>query len=265
MSVLVVVLSSHALQAQVTFLDVSSVTAGGPGAGTFTGSLGAITVTGSITALGGPASFFFNGATPGLGGAIGDSTIDNLSPQYSYPTIYSSTLPGTDRIGWSSLGLKTEQIVITFSAPVTNPVFHVANIDWAQFAFVGLPGLTSIAYLSGNGGGDGLDTSAAALALLRVQDFDPTTADGTPPGLIPPVAGPRSGYGSIQLNGTFTTIFFGAGTAGPFSDVGGGSFTISVPEPGTWILIGATVVAVCLYGWHSRLVKRRLLNMQSGE
>ena len=52
----------------------------------------------------------------------------------------------------------------------------------------------------------------------------------------PPIAGARSAYGSVQLDGTFSTISFGAGSAG-FSD--DGSFTISiVPEPGSLILAG---------------------------
>ena len=257
-SVLVVLLGSSSLRAQVTFLDLTSVTPGGPGVGAFSGTLGLITVTGSITASAGPPSFFFNAATPGPGGAIGDSTIDNLSPQYSYPTIYSSTLPGTDRVGWTSLGLKTEQVVMTFSSPVTNPVFHVANIDWAEFAFTGLPGLTSVTFLSGNSGaGDGLDTTAFASTFFRVEDLLPATSDATPPGGLPPTAGPRSAYGSVQLNGTFITIAFGAGTGGPFTDVG--SFTISVPEPGSWMLIGASGVGVGAYWLRRRAMRRRLL------
>lgn len=218
------------------FLDVTSVTPGGPGTGAFTGTLGGIGVTGSISASGGAPSFFFSGA----GGGIGDSTIDNSSPQYSYGTVYSPTAALTDRIGWTSLGTKTETVVISLSSAVVNPVFHVANLDWAQFSFAATPGLTSLTYLNGNfDGTDGLDATPGALGFGFVQDFNPSTSDGTPPAGSPPTTGARSAYGSVQLNGTISTIVIGMGTNGPFSDTG--SFTISVPEPGSLILGIATL------------------------
>ena len=233
-----------------TFLDLTSVTPGGPGTGAFAGSLGTVGVTGSIVASGSPASFFFNG----VGGAIGDSTITNSSPQYGYATVYSPTAALTDRVGWTFLydgTAKTETVTISFTSPVTNPVFHVANLDWAEFSFVLTPGLTSLTYLNGNFDGfDGLDASPAALPFYRVQDFDASTSDATPPGVFPPMAGPRSAYGSMQLNGTFSTIVIGMGTGGPFSD--SGSFTISVPEPGTLVLLGVGALGLLGYAWRRR-------------
>jgi hypothetical protein len=233
-----------------TFLDLTSVTPGGPGTGAFTGSLGTVGVAGSIVASGPPASFFFNG----VGVGIGDSTVANSSPQYGYATVYSPTAALTDRVGWTFLydgTAKTETVTISFTSPVTNPVFHVANLDWAQFSFASTPGLTGVTYLNGNyDGADGLDASPTALGFDWVQDFNPATSDATPPTGSPPTAGARSAYGSMQLNGTFSTIYIGMGTNGPFSD--SGSFTISVPEPSTLgLLLVGTLGGLlgCLWRW----------------
>ena len=219
------------------FLDLSVVTPGSvgtPGAG-FTGTLGGIVVTGTI-ATGAP-SFSFNAVGAGIGG----STIAGTSPQYSYSTVYSPTIALTDRVGFTSLGVSTNVITISFSLPVTNPVFHVANLDGAEFNFTGTPGLTTLTLLKGNdGAGDGIDPLFGGAPFLSHLVHDatatPASSDATPPSTTPPIAGARSAYGSVQLDGTFSTISFGAGSAG-FSD--DGSFTISiVPEPGSLILAG---------------------------
>ena len=57
------------------FLDLTSITAGGPGVGKFAGTLGSVGVTGSILP-GPPVDFVFGG----LGVGIGNSTIDGSSP-----------------------------------------------------------------------------------------------------------------------------------------------------------------------------------------
>jgi hypothetical protein len=216
------------------FLDLSSVTAGGPGVGGFTGTLGGNLVTGSITTPGGPSSFFFN--APGVG--LGDSTVSGTSPQFSYTTVYSPTIGATDRVGFTSLGLASNVMTISFTSPITNPVFHAANFDWVQPSFALNPGLTSMTLLNSNGDGvDGLSALALALGTFQIRDIDPSTSDATLPSSSPPTSGGRSAYGSVQLNGTFTTLSLAIGTLGPFSD--GGSFTLSVvPEPSAFILTG---------------------------
>lgn len=230
-SLLISLLGGSASQAAL-FLDLSSVTPGGPGTGAFSGTLGGITVTGSIA--GSPSVFAFNAT----GAGISNSTTDNSSPQYSYSTVFSPTVATTDRIGFSYIGGATNVVSMSFGSPVTNPVFHVANLDNAQFSFAGLAGLTSMTLLNGNGGGgDGL--AVIGSPSFSIIDANATTSDATLPTSTPPIAGGRSGYGSVQLNGTFSTIAFGVGASGPGADINGGSFTLSiVPEPGSLVLAG---------------------------
>lgn len=92
----------------------------------------------------------------------------------------------------------------------------------------------------------------APFASLLVHDASPGTSDPTPPTVTPPTAGTRSAYGSVQLTGTFSTISFGAGTAGPGTD--DGSFTISiVPEPGSLILAGMGLLSAAGFTrWRGR-------------
>lgn len=216
------------------FLDLTSVTAGGPGVGGFTGTLGGNLVTGSITTPGGPSSFFFN--SPGVG--LGDSTVSGTSPQFSYATVYNPTIGATDRVGFTSLGLASNVMTISFASPITNPVFHAANFDWVQPSFALNPGLTSMTLLNSNGDGvDGLSALALTPGTFQIRDIDPSTSDATLPTSTPPTTGGRSAYGSVQLNGTFTSLTVAIGTLGPFSD--SGSFTLSVvPEPSAFILSG---------------------------
>ena len=213
------------------FLDLTSITAGGPGVGKFAGTLGSVGVTGSILP-GPPVDFVFGG----LGVGIGNSTIDGSSPAYGYSSVFGPTNPLGDRIGWTSGATTTNNIEIIFSGPLTNPVFHVANLDSAVLSFTLTPGFTSLTLLNGNGsGGDGLAISGAT-----VFDNNPSTFDTTLPTSTPPTSGARSAYGSVQINGTFTSLFIGAGTSGAGADLAG-SFTFSVaavPEPSSLALIG---------------------------
>ena len=213
------------------FLDLATVAPGGPGVGTFSGTIGGISVTGSVS--GSPSVFSINGT----GAGIGNSTTDGSSPQYGYSTVYSPTIALTDRVGFTYLTGATNVVTITFGSPVTNPVFHVANLDSAQFSFTGLAGLTSMTLLNGNGGGDGDGLTVTGSPSFSILDANGTTSDATLPTSTPPIAGARSAYGSVQLNGTFTTVAFGVGTVGPGTD--NGSFTLSiVPEPGSLMLAG---------------------------
>ena len=227
-----------------SFLDLTSLTPGGPGLGAFSGTLGGVSVTGSVA--GSPSVLALNVT----GAGISNSTTDGTSPQFSYSTVFSPTSATTDRIGFSYIGGATNSISISFGAPITNPVFHIANIDNAQFTFVGTAGLTSMTLLNGNGGGgDGI--AILGSPSFSIIDTNPTTSDATPPTSFPPTTGARSGDGSVQLNGTFSTINIGVGASGPGTDIGGGSFTLSVvPEPGSLILAG--IGALSLAGFSRR-------------
>ena len=230
---LVFTLSAVTSQAAV-FLDLSSVTPGSVGVGTFTGTLGGISVSGSISPFaGGPSVFSFNPIGPGIGG----STTDGSSPQFSYSTVFSPTEPLTDRVGFTYISGATNLVTIAFGSSVTNPVFHVANLSGVAFNFSPTPGFTTLTLLAGNGGaGDGVDPSFGGVpyGFAHVQDLSPPSSDATLPSLPPPTAGPRSAYASVQINGTFTSLVFATDGMGPPSD--DGSFTISIPEPGSALL-----------------------------
>jgi hypothetical protein len=174
--------------------------------------------------LAGGANIAVNAVAPG----IGFSTIVNDSPQWSYPVVYTPTSALDDRIGFSQTPGGPGLFTVTFAVPMSNLVFHVANLDASFLDFspsIG-GGLTGLTLISGNGGaGDGL-----AVGGLTVFDMAAATIDGTPPTSAPPVAGPRSAYGSVLLNGTYTTISFTASNPGP--GIENANFTFSIPEPG---------------------------------
>jgi hypothetical protein len=219
------------------FLDLTAVIPGGPGVGGFTGTLGATTVTGGLPS-GPPPAFSLNVAGPGIGG----STLDGSSSQFSHLAVFSPTAPSTDRVGFTYLGVASGAITISFSSPVTDPVFHFASLNWTAFSFAPTPGFSSLTLLEGNDGidGDGIDPAFGGLpySSALVWDLTPPTLDATPPGTPPPTAGARSAYGSVRLNGTFSSVVMVVDSMGPFAD--DGSFTISIPEPGI-----PPIMAVC--------------------
>ena len=223
------------------FLDITTLTPGGAGIGSFTGSLGGVGVTGALTT--GPGTTF-NAVGPGIGG----STIAGSSPQWSYGAIYTPTTPLGDRVGFSQVspGGGTAFVTVSFASPMTDLVFHVANLDWStlEFSPSTAGGLTGLTLLSGNGGaGDGLGVSGTA-----ITDMAPATADGTPPSSPPPTTGPRSAYGSVLLSGTYSSLDFLMFT-GPGTDNANFTLSSSVPEPGA-----ATLMAM---GAAGMLLRRR--------
>ncbi len=223
-------------KAAVVFLDLNTFTSGGPGTGTFAGTLGGVNVTGSILAGGGP-NFTIAGINPT---SWEGTTIDNTTPQYSYSSIYTPSQSLGDRVGYTMFNQtgKTATLKIQFSSPVTNPTFHVANLDGMIYDFSD-PSNGSIALnlVSGNGGGgDGLtvDTTNKIIA-----DANPFTGVGLSPFTPPPTTGTRSAYGSVELLGTFSALNIKLRGNPSLTLAGdGGSFILSlktqippVPEP----------------------------------
>jgi hypothetical protein len=219
------------------FLDITTLTPGAAGIGSFTGSLGGVVVTGTLVS---GVGTLFNPVGPGIGG----SSIAGDSPQWSYGTIYTPTTPLGDRVGFSKLaGGGTALVTLSFASPMTDLVFHVANLDWSTLEFGPsiADGLTGLTLLSGNGGaGDGF-----AVSGTTILDLAPATADPTIPFSPPPTTGPRSAYGSVLLSGTYSSLDFLMFT-GPATD--DANFTLSsVPEPGitTLIAMGAAGMLLC--------------------
>lgn len=227
------------------FLDVVFLTPGAAGVGSFSGTLGGVSVSGSISSLGGPPVFSFTSPGPGLG----DSTIDGSSPQFGHAGVFSPVAAAADRVGFTYTALAGNLVTLAFGSPVTDPVFHVANLDWAAFSFAPTPGFSSLTLLAGNDGmdGDGVDPAfgGGAYSFALVRDMLPPTTDTTPPAGAPPVAGDRSAYASVRINGTFSSLSFVTDAMGPFAD--GGSFSLSraVPEAGSAVLVmvGSVVLA----------------------
>ncbi|HEX8323379.1 MAG TPA: hypothetical protein VF595_05640 [Tepidisphaeraceae bacterium] len=220
----------HSQTAGAAFLDLTSVVA--QNNGSFVGTLDGVPLAGSITTNG--AAFSFRAA----GGMFDQSTLNNTSPQYSYNRLFSPAQAKTDRIGYEALaGTATSTITLTFGAPVTNPRFHIANLDAASLTFLPGNGLTGLSLVSGNGtGSDGLQ-----VVNNVVSDIDSSPGSGIPPEFEP--LNPRgSAYGTVSLNGTFS-VFQIIVTPGGSRD--GGSFTLStVPEPQALLLLAGSVAAL---------------------
>ncbi|CCI06536.1 PEP-CTERM sorting domain-containing protein [Microcystis aeruginosa] len=226
-----ILIATPQAKAAVVFLDLNTFTAGGPGTGTFAGTLGGVNVTGSILA-GGSSNFQILGINPT---DWAGTTIDNTTPQYSYSNIYTPSQNLGDRVGYGMFAGASSQsatLTIQFSSPVTNPTFHVANLDGMIYDFSDPSnGSIALSLLSGNGGGgDGLtvDTTNKIIA-----DVNPFTGVGLSPFTPPPTTGARSAYGSVALLGTFSTLTIKLQGNPSLAD--GGSFMISttVPEPST--------------------------------
>lgn len=217
-----------------SFMDITSLT---PGVGTagWTGTLNGVGVIGTLAA---PPNVSLNAVGPG----VGASTIINDSPQWSHLGIYTPVDPLTDRVGWSRdtiAGAGT--VTVAFASPMTDLVFHIANLDFSTVDFtpsIG-GGLTGMTLIAGNGGpGDGL-----GLGAPLIFDNLPGTADGTPPGTAPPIAGPRSGYGSVLLSGTYTSLTF---SFLPGAGIDNGNFTFSTPEPGRAVFAAIGLIGIAL-------------------
>lgn len=226
-----------------SFLQIDSLGIGTTGF--FAGSLGVTSVYGVISTPNPNFQFEPTGAMfdSSAMGPLDPSLNSNLSPQYSYASVYSPSTPLTDQVGYNYLPGNTDPatITISFTPAVTNPVFQVANLDSMEYDFSPTPNLT-LQLIRGNGGpiepddpeqDDGLMVSGTV-----ISDADPYTVVGQDPTDAPFTTGPRSAYGSVEFVGSFSTVTLNVYDLNSTGD--GGSFTLStVPEPSSLAVLGA--------------------------
>jgi MYXO-CTERM domain-containing protein len=211
--------------ASAGFLDLTSVTAGA--SGSFAGTLNGVTVNGSISTPDPGGRFVLDGTAFITGWQ--ESVINNTSPQFRYSNIYTPSTPLTDDVGYTSFAgtVNPATITLTFSAPQTNLVFDVANLDAMQYVFSLTGGLSSLALLSGNGGGgDGLQVVGNVISDATGTGVGQQMSDA------PFTSGARSAYGSVELVGTYSSLTIAVNNPAGVGD--GGTFTLNtVPEPTT--------------------------------
>lgn len=231
--------------AYADWLQVSSLTTGT--AGTFTGSLGGVAVTGGITAS--PANTLQLNGTSGTN-SWEESNTTNTSPQYSYSSVYAYTIGGTDELGLTKFYSQTETGVLTinFAQPMTNVVLQIANLDAAVWDLSNTAGLTGLSILKGNGGGgDGLGLAVSGDTIL---DLNPTTQVGQNQSASPLTSGARSAYGSVELMGTYSSLVVDVAMNPNGISGDGFNFTlVSTPEPASMALLGVIVIWFSVKTW----------------
>ena len=238
-------LSAGAAHAQ--YLSALSVTAGthNTSNGSFTGTLGSATVTGSATSFT-TGSFTYNPTTAGSSG-LGAWELSNTagtSPQYSYSSVYASTVATTNAIGYTFWGgaTNTATITLNFSKPITGLVFQMANLDNSIWTFSNSGGVTGLTLLKGNNGADGDGIGISGFAMIDRLNGD----TGQAPTVTPSTNGTtnRSAYGSVLVNGTYSSLTINL-TATHSNGGDGGNFTMAImPEPGSAALLLAGLLGV---------------------
>lgn len=224
-------------EARASFLDIDSLVGGT--AGSFSGTLNGVSVRGLLEVTTDSGGFpYYEWNAPGAPRNDYEvSVIDGTSPQYSYGGIYTPSGSRVDQVGYTQAGgsTGTARVTITFASAVSNLVFHVANLDASRYDFSLTGGLTGLALLSGNAG-DGTDgTDGIGVSGGSIFDLDPSTIIPQSINELPATAGPRSAYGSVLLEGTYTTLVFDVTLSSGGGD--GGNFTLSVvPEPSSLAL-----------------------------
>lgn len=127
-----------------SFLQIDSLGIGTTGF--FAGSIGTTSVYGVISTPNPNFQFEPTGKNfdSSVEGPLDPSFNTTLSPQYSYSTVYSPSTPLTDQVGYAFVPGNTDPatITISFTPAVTDPVFHVANLDSMEYDFSPTPGLS---------------------------------------------------------------------------------------------------------------------------
>jgi hypothetical protein len=215
-----------------TFMDITSLTSGGTGVGTFSGTLGAATVTGSILSSNYANSFTFNSTSNAGLSAWELSDIGATSPQFSYSTIYAVARNNVDTLGYTLFNnnpvgtTNTARMQLSFSRPVKDLVINVANLDNSTWDFTASGGVSSLTLLKGNGNGtDGLGINGKIIRDLANGDV------GLAPSTTPTTSGTRSGYGSVMINGTYSSLTIDLTAVHSLGGDGGNFTLILVPEP----------------------------------
>lgn len=212
--------------ASAEFIDLVSITDGnGSLNSSFTGTLGNIDVTG------------FTVASSISGGVRGFSTLDETSPQFGYASSFSDTQALGDAIGYVAGSGQTVSWTINFSAPVTNLVFHVAELDGSSIDFAP-QGLSSsdLSILNSNGNlsVSGVELFGGASVSFPVE-LDPINAE--------------SAYGSLGISGIFSTLTFTQTEFRNFGDGGRFQFTaqaVSAPAASALFMLCGLISLVTL-------------------
>lgn len=126
-------LTQASAQASNVFLDVEQVTQGNTADNaTFAGTLNGVAVSGQLS---GPGS---HTVLSEVNSTLSGSTIDGSSIQFSYVAVFSPSQNQADRVGYGN-DLDTtyalSRLTISFAQTMSNPVFHIANLNGSIFNF----------------------------------------------------------------------------------------------------------------------------------
>ncbi|MCW5625915.1 MAG: PEP-CTERM sorting domain-containing protein [Burkholderiales bacterium] len=180
------------------WVDWTSATAGA--AGTVTGTLGALTVTyaGEVrSAQTDGGTNYWNPATPYL-----NSSVPGAPPASDIITL---------------IGGNSTTNIITFSAPMLNPVMAIVSLGQSgqPVSYLFDQPFTILSQGTGYWGGGSTSLSQSGTTLIG-----------------------REGHGVIQFTGTFTTLSWTAPNAENWHGFTVGGLMAPVPEPETWTMLG---------------------------